>query len=65
MTVFWDVAPCNLVEIYRRFRGVYYLHRQQALVMEAAGTSKISVKFYQITRRSEDMKFRSDIVLMS
>jgi hypothetical protein len=20
MTVFWDVAPCNLVEVYRRFR---------------------------------------------
>jgi hypothetical protein len=25
MTVFWDVAPCSLVEIDRRFRGV--LHR--------------------------------------
>jgi hypothetical protein len=22
MTVFWDVATCNLVEVYRRFRGV-------------------------------------------
>jgi hypothetical protein len=21
MAVFWDVAPCNLVEVYRRFRG--------------------------------------------
>jgi hypothetical protein len=21
ITVFWDVAPCSLVEIYRRFRG--------------------------------------------
>jgi hypothetical protein len=21
MTVFWDVAPCNLVEVDRRFRG--------------------------------------------
>jgi hypothetical protein len=23
MTVFWDVAPCCLVEVYRRFRGTY------------------------------------------
>jgi hypothetical protein len=23
MTVFWDVAPCSLVEINRRFRGAY------------------------------------------
>jgi hypothetical protein len=23
MTVFWDVAPCSLVEVYRRFRGAF------------------------------------------
>jgi hypothetical protein len=28
MTVFWDVAPCCIVEVYRRFRGAYYLHLQ-------------------------------------
>jgi hypothetical protein len=28
MTVFWDVAPCSLVEVYRRFRGAYCLHHQ-------------------------------------
>jgi hypothetical protein len=28
MTVFWNVAPCNLVEIDRRFRGAYCLHHQ-------------------------------------
>jgi hypothetical protein len=26
--VFWDVAPCSLVEIYRRFRGAYCLYHQ-------------------------------------
>jgi hypothetical protein len=26
MTVFWVVAPCDLVEVYRLFRGAYYLH---------------------------------------
>jgi hypothetical protein len=25
MTVFWDVAPCSLGEVYRRFRGAYCL----------------------------------------
>jgi hypothetical protein len=28
MTVFWDVAPCSLVEIERRFRGAYCLLHQ-------------------------------------
>jgi hypothetical protein len=28
MAVFWDVAPCSLVEVYRHFRGAYYLHHQ-------------------------------------
>jgi hypothetical protein len=27
-TIFWDAAPCRLVEIYRRFRGAYCLHHQ-------------------------------------
>jgi hypothetical protein len=25
MTVFWDVAPRSLVEVYRRIRGAYCL----------------------------------------
>jgi hypothetical protein len=28
MTVFWDAAPCGLVEIDRRFRSAYCLHHQ-------------------------------------
>jgi hypothetical protein len=24
----WDEEPCSLVRVDRRFRGVYYLHRQ-------------------------------------
>jgi hypothetical protein len=28
MTVFWDIAPCSLVEVYRRFRGACCLHHQ-------------------------------------
>jgi hypothetical protein len=28
MAVFWDVAPCSLVEVDRRFRGTYCLHHQ-------------------------------------
>jgi hypothetical protein len=28
MTVFWVVAPCSLVEVYRHFRGAYSLHHQ-------------------------------------
>jgi hypothetical protein len=26
MAVFWDVAPCSLVDIDQRFRGPYCLH---------------------------------------
>jgi hypothetical protein len=28
MTFFWDVAPCSLVKVDRRFRGAYYLHNR-------------------------------------
>jgi hypothetical protein len=28
MAVFWDVAPCSLVEVYQRFGGPCCLHHQ-------------------------------------
>jgi hypothetical protein len=53
MAVFWVVAPCGLVEVYRRLRDAFYLHHQgDPLMMEAASTTKTSVNFYQISRRN-------------
>jgi hypothetical protein len=54
MTVLWDVAPCRLVEVYRRFRDACCFHLQSlfALMMEAASTSETSVNSYQTTRRN-------------
>jgi hypothetical protein len=37
MTVFWDVASCGLVEVYRRFTSACCL---LALMMEAESTSE-------------------------
>jgi hypothetical protein len=28
MTAFWDMEPCSLLEVNRRFRGAYCLHHQ-------------------------------------
>jgi hypothetical protein len=28
MTAFWDIAPCSLIEVDRRFRGAYCVHHQ-------------------------------------
>jgi hypothetical protein len=47
MTVIRAVAPCSLVEVYRRFRGTAFIIRA---MMEAASTSETSVCFYQTTR---------------
>jgi hypothetical protein len=44
ITVFWDVAPCSLVEVDRRFRGAYFLHHQRI--------PETSVRFHETTRRS-------------
>jgi hypothetical protein len=27
-TAFWDIEPCGIVEVQRRFRGAYCLHYQ-------------------------------------
>jgi hypothetical protein len=34
-TAFWDVAPCILVAVDRRFRGVYCLHHHGAISQKA------------------------------
>jgi hypothetical protein len=41
MTLFWDVEPCSLVEVDRRFI---------ALMMEAVSTSETLVSFYRLLR---------------
>jgi hypothetical protein len=33
LTAFWDVEPCNLVEVYRRFTGVCFLHHQDDVLV--------------------------------
>jgi hypothetical protein len=50
MTVFWDVVPSGLIEIYQ-FSEVYNcLHQQSALTMEAVSTYEMSVSFCQTTQ---------------
>jgi hypothetical protein len=55
-TAFWDIAPCILVEIDRRFRGAYCLHHQgdessYCLMMGAVRISETSVYFNETTWR--------------
>jgi hypothetical protein len=52
MTVFWVVAPCSLVEVYRLFRGVCCLHHHHRPDDESTSTSETSVNFYQTTLRN-------------
>jgi hypothetical protein len=50
VAVFWVIAPCSLVEVYRHFRCACCLYL--ALMMEVASTSEMLVNFYQTTRRN-------------
>jgi hypothetical protein len=49
LTVFWEVAPCNLIEVGRRFRDVYWLNHD-TLMIETVSISEMSISFYQTTR---------------
>jgi hypothetical protein len=48
VTVMCDVAPCSLVEIDRRFRGVSGFHREEddSPDDERVSASETSVSFY-------------------
>jgi hypothetical protein len=32
-SVFWDVTPCNLVDLYWRFRGTFWLHLHSSTIL--------------------------------
>jgi hypothetical protein len=50
-TVFWDVAPCSLVEVTEISEVLTAsINREIAVMMEAVSTSETSVNFYQSTR---------------
>jgi hypothetical protein len=49
LTVFWDVASCILVEVYRHFRGAHCAHHKGALIMETVVPLKrrsVSIRLY-------------------
>jgi hypothetical protein len=54
MKIFWDVAPCSLVETGRRFGGAYCLHHRgdEAVIMGAVSISGTSINLYQTARRN-------------
>jgi hypothetical protein len=58
--VVWDVAPCSLVGVDRRFGGAYCLHHQDDDLVMAIRTSETSV-YSETTRRyiSDDSKLNS------
>jgi hypothetical protein len=63
VTVFREVTPCSVLEVYQSFGGNYYIFRVEekatqatvklhvsTLKMEEICSSETSVNFYQITR---------------
>jgi hypothetical protein len=52
MTDFFEKSPCNLVELYRRFRRAHCLHHHGTAPMkDAFRMSETSVYFNETTRR--------------
>lgn len=51
MAVLWNVVPCSLVEVVRRFTGTYCL-QQKGHHVGGEFSSETSVNFNQTTRRN-------------
>jgi hypothetical protein len=46
MAVFWDVAPCSLVEVCRRFRGASCLHQSSGRSTRLQGATSQKTSSY-------------------
>jgi hypothetical protein len=53
MTVFWVVAPCSLVEVYRRFTGICCLQHQSSKFIQTCNIIHYGPKrrFAKIAKR--------------
>jgi len=54
ITLLWYMTPCIVVEASRRCGEPYCFHRQirvNTLIIEVGGSSEMSVRLRQITRR--------------
>ena len=62
ITVFWDMTPCSLEDMCRRFRGISCLSRQDGctLMMKAAGSFK-TLLHIQFTR-SHDVTSQTTVI---
>jgi hypothetical protein len=52
MTVFWDIALCSLVGVYRRFGRACCFHHQG----DDGGTQRNTLESHPHTRRHENLK---------
>jgi hypothetical protein len=52
-TIFWDVAPYHLLEVYPCFRGIYCLHLQGQRVRQAACFLLITCLAYSLALKME------------
>jgi hypothetical protein len=59
LAVFWVVAPCSLIEVYRRFRGACCLHHQGDRPDDDETTQKINIKNKQIPLYNNEYYFTS------
>jgi hypothetical protein len=57
-TIFWDITPCNLLKVNRRFRGTYRLYLQGRRISRARNQREIrlsrsSARTLQVNRIEE------------
>jgi hypothetical protein len=60
MAVFWDVVPCSMVEIGRRFRGAYCFHHQSNIPEDSSTFLFVAVRIsilYLLTQCIKQLTF--------
>jgi hypothetical protein len=64
MAVFWVVAPCSLVEVYRRFRGACCVSHQGDRPDDGDSKHLWNVKFYQRFTRLHGAKSQKTAIFL-
>jgi hypothetical protein len=45
LSILWDITPCNLFKVNRRFGGICHLHLQGRKISEATKQAQYAISF--------------------
>jgi hypothetical protein len=62
ITVFWDMTPCSLEDMYRSFRGISWLSHQDGCTLMMKAVGSFETLLHTQDTRSHDVTSKTTVI---